>query len=75
MLLRRRLQIAQGRSLETLASQLAQHRDDALGIGVGVEFAGDGEAGRRGRGGDQLDYGQATGQRAAAPVLRDVAEE
>src|SRR3954463_14117174 len=48
---------------------------DALGIGVGVEFAGDGEAGRRGRGGDQLDHGQATGQRATAPVLRDVAEE
>ena len=42
---------------------------DALVIGVGVEFAGDREAGRRSRGGDQLDDCQATGQRTAAPVL------
>jgi hypothetical protein len=48
---------------------------DALGIGRGVEFAGNGEAGvSRGRG-EQLDNPQAAGQRSCPPVLRDVGEE
>src|SRR3954465_16004915 len=48
---------------------------DALGIGVGVEFTADGQAGL-GRGtGDQVDYGEAAGERRCAPVLRDVTEQ
>jgi hypothetical protein len=48
---------------------------DSLGVGVGVEFAGNREADCCGRSGDQLHDRQVTGQRLGMPVLRDVTEE
>ena len=45
-----------------------------FGIGVGIEFALNFEASVRPRVGDQLDHGEAVGERRSAPVLRDVAE-
>src|ERR1700677_4155957 len=48
---------------------------DAFFIGVGVEFAADGQA-RLGRGrGDQLDDRRLTRERPTAPVLGDMAEQ
>ena len=47
---------------------------DAFFIVVGVEFAGDLESCGRGGGGDQVDHGETAGERAGAPVLRDLAE-
>ena len=44
-------------------------------VGTGVERALDLEPGPCGGRADQLDHGEAVGQRAAAPVLRDVAEQ
>src|SRR5262245_1934890 len=48
---------------------------DAFLVGALVEQAFDLEAGLGGRGADQLDDCNAIGERAAAPVLRDVAEQ
>src|SRR5690348_8631125 len=48
---------------------------DAFVIGPGVDFTFDREAGRGGGGRDQFDNRRAAGQRAPAPVLRDVAKE
>ena len=48
---------------------------DAFLVGARVERAFDFEAGLGGRGADQLDDGDAAGQRAAAPVLGDMAEQ
>ena len=42
---------------------------DALGVVALVERGLDPQAGRGGCGGDQLDDGEAAGQRLAAPVL------
>ncbi len=48
---------------------------EALWIGVGIQLAGDGEAGGCGGGGDQLDDGAARDERSATPVLRDVTKQ
>ena len=48
---------------------------DALAVGARVERAIDFQAGLGGGGADQLDHGEASGERPAAPVLRDVAEQ
>src|SRR5918994_2303986 len=48
---------------------------DTLLVSVGVQFAFDRQAGRRGGSGDQFDHGEAAGQGAATPVLRDMAEK
>ena len=47
----------------------------ALLIGMGVERAGNLEAGRGGGCCDQFDDGHAIEERASAPVLGDVAEQ
>src|SRR3954453_3480291 len=62
-------------ALEVESCHLPLGHLDALWIGVGVEFTADGQAGL-GRGtGDQVDYGEAAGERRCAPVLRDVTEQ
>src|SRR3954453_14048859 len=62
-------------ALEVESCHLPLGHLDALWIGVGVEFTADGQAGL-GRGtGDQVDYGEAAGERRCAPVLRDGGEE
>jgi len=48
---------------------------DALGIAVGVDVAGDGEAGVGRGGADQLDDDLMADERLAAPVLGDVGEQ
>ena len=48
---------------------------DAFLVGSGVERALDLEAGSRRCRCDQLDDGDPVGERSAAPVLRDVAEQ
>ena len=48
---------------------------ESLRIVVGIELAGDAQASGRGGSGDQLDDGEAGGERFAAPVLGDVTEE
>ena len=48
---------------------------DALGIAVGVDVAGDGEAGIGRGGADQLDDDLMADERLAAPVLGDVGEQ
>ena len=48
---------------------------NALLIMACVEHALDLQAGRSGGGADQLDNSEAVGERSAAPVLRDVAEQ
>jgi len=48
---------------------------DAFGIGAFVKFAVHPQAGPRCGGCDQLDHGEPTGQRLAAPSLGDVAEQ
>src|SRR5580700_8635806 len=48
---------------------------DALLVAARVERAFDLQTGRGGRGPDQFDDGNASCQRPAAPVLRDVAEQ
>jgi hypothetical protein len=48
---------------------------DALFVGARVERAFDFQSGFGRSGADQLDDGDAVGQRPAAPVLRDVAEQ
>ena len=48
---------------------------DALAVGARVERAVDFQAGLGRGGADQLDHGEASGERPAAPVLRDVAEQ
>lgn len=49
--------------------------DDSLRVCVGVDVAGDGEAGVCGRRGDELDDDLAADERLAAPVLGDIGEE
>jgi len=48
---------------------------DALLVAAGVEDALDFQTGLGGRGTNQLDHSKAIGERSAAPVLRDVAEQ
>ena len=48
---------------------------DALLVAAGVECALDFQSGLGRRRADQLDHGEAIGERSAAPVLRDVAEQ
>ena len=47
---------------------------DARLVGARVEHAFDLEPGLGGRCADQFDHGETIGQRAATPILRDVAE-
>ena len=47
----------------------------ALLVGPGIEDAVDREPGLGWSGADELDHGETIGERAAAPVLRDVAEQ
>src|SRR5271166_4941161 len=47
---------------------------DALAVGARVEHAIHFQAGLGRGGADQLDHGEASGERPAAPVLRDVAK-
>jgi len=48
---------------------------DTLLVSVGVQFALNRQTGRCGRGGNQFDDGQAAGQGAGPPVLRNMAEK
>ena len=48
---------------------------DAGRVGAGVEFGADGEPGAGGGAGDEVDDDFVAGQRSAAPVHRDLAEE
>src|SRR5208283_2457860 len=48
---------------------------DAFAVGAGVERAVDFQAGLGGGGADQFDHAKASGERPAAPVLRDLAEQ
>jgi hypothetical protein len=68
------------RAVPVVGGQRQGHHDlvgdrDAGGVGAGVEFGVDGEAGAGGGGADRADDDLVTGQRAAAPVAADPGEQ
>jgi len=64
-----------GVRLDVAAVHLGLGDLNALAIGLGVDLTFDREPARRGGDRDQVDHRQPTGQRAALPVLGDMAKE